>query len=63
MVTFISEEMLQKLRTIAASHECSLEEALNLAIDHTLEAQRESNEARPSVEIPDDLRRALDESA
>jgi hypothetical protein len=67
MVTFMSEDMLQKLRAIAACRECSLEEALKIAIEHTLASQNEADNLRGvtsrSVEIPDDLRRALDESA
>ena len=67
MVTIMTEETLQKLQAIAASRDCSLEEALNIAIEHTLEAQKKANKSRSatrsSVDIPDDLRRVLDENA
>lgn len=67
MVTIMSEEMLQKLRVIAACHECSLEEALHIAIDQKLASQNEDNRrgtaSRGTVDIPDDLRRLLDENA
>jgi len=65
MVTILSEEMLQKLRAIATCHECTLEEALHIAIDQKLKSQNENTSSAPRrpVEIPDDLRRMLDESA
>lgn len=63
MVTIMTEETLQKLQAIAMCCECSLEEALNIAIEQTLEAQKKASKTRSSVNIPDDLRRMLDESA
>jgi hypothetical protein len=67
MVTIMTEETLQKLQAIAACRDCSLEEALNIAIEHTLKAQNKDKDfrgvTRASVEIPKDMRRFLDESA
>jgi hypothetical protein len=67
MVTIMTEETLQKLQAIAVCRDCSLEEALNIAIEHTLEAQNKANDlrgvARRALEIPEDMRRFLDESA
>ena len=65
MVTVLSEEMLQKLQKIAACHDCSLEDALHIAIEQASQRQYDdvSGSERRGVPISKDLRRMLDESA